>query len=105
MKLTFQIIGRSLIDFPLYALSYLLGFIPVVLTEVDSTTLALVSVLVGLALGSVLWGAIVFLGGHLLIRTLGRLAGALADPVHRLANNANNALGHWVVSNRESAAS
>lgn len=104
MKQTFQIIKRSVLDLPLYALSYVLGFIPVVLTEVDSTSLALVSVLVGFAVSSVLWGAIVFLGGHLLIRTVARVAAAISDPVHRLANNANNGLNLWLAS-RGSAAS
>lgn len=68
---------RALVGFPKYAIQWVGGLVVAVLTDLHMTAITVTAVLLGVAIGSVIWGVT----GFFLIYSLSRVVGNLANSV------------------------
>jgi hypothetical protein len=74
---------RAILGFPKFFVSFLLGFVVIVLVEVDMTAVLLASVVLGFAVKSALWAIFFFLVAWVSLRALSAL-GLIGQSIRNL---------------------
>ena len=81
----FAQLWKTIKDFPLYISAYTVGLVIAVLRDVHITTLTITGVVLGLALGSIVWGFAVFFIGYSITRIVSNLTDAIGFGLRDIA--------------------